>query len=120
MMKLVVALFFILNVALLVWMQTLPNDSAVLRAVLAEDVGGDIGANVAGKIGALEMQVRAARQYQGLFGKHQTANKVARVLLLANACIFFLGSLLLAMEAKGSESSEPRAVADGEDAAAQP
>jgi len=112
MMKLVVALFFVLNVVMLIWMEMLPDDRAVSRKLLAHDADGNVG--------ALQIQVETGRGYQRLFIKHQSATRWSRAILLGNVCMFFLGAVVLVLLGRERKVTESTAEADGQTVVDQP
>ena len=93
-MKHMVALFCVVNLGALLWLQFLPAPSRISGAILDQDTRG--------KPGAFELQAQTSRAQQELFAKHRTATHAVIALLAANTIAFFLASVLL--EARG----EPR------------
>ena len=89
MAKTAVALLFVLNVAVLVWLRTLPDDSPITGGVLEQDASGNVV--------ALEAQVRCGRMYRRAFVEHVTANRVASGVLLADTCFLLLVALALSV-----------------------
>ena len=112
-----VVVLFALNAAILVGMKLLPEESPVFKDVFPEAVDMEKAVTEKGS-----MKDMAGAHYVRLYRKHTTANTVASVVLLLNACfIFAVGVVLCAQrQMKGVKTTEPPAGADAEDRAAQP
>lgn len=95
-----VVLIFTLNAAALVWMRLLPEESFVLKGAFAK--GTDIDAADTAKERIREM---AGTHYVELYRKHRTANTIASIVLLLDACFLLAMGIVVCCKRQMREAA---------------